>query len=438
MNSTNLSFSALPPINVPFRHFISACVFLMLAALVILVSGEESWLSRWQPSMLAIIHLFTLGFVSMVMMGAIYQFLPVIGGVGIPNVRLIANICHSLHVLGSLALASSFVLPNAIVRWLALITLAMAWGLYVVAVANVLIKKLSQGHTIIGLRLALLSLVFVLILGLLFVANNTGLFASYFIFLQDKNYTDIHALFGGFGWAGLLIISVSLQIIPMFHVTPNFPKLQAKYLPSLLFLLLLALFALPPSSQAGQLLIVSILLVFSVFNLSYLRLFRQRKRKVADTSIKFWQFAGVSFLVLVLFYCSPDKWLVPVLVEKKSFLLAAVFLYFYLISIIEAMLLKIIPFLTYTHLQNLCLTNFNVMAHLPNMQQLLLKSHGRWLFILHVLCCALLLLTIVFPKFYVLLALAVMAEFSWLLFLILRSLHHYQACLSSLENSENC
>ena len=435
MNIANLSFSALPPISVPFRYFISAAVFLMLCAGFILVSGEATWLSRWHPNMLVITHLFTLGFISMVMMGAIYQFLPVIGGVGVPNARLVASIAHSLHTVGTLALSVSFIFPNFIVRIIAILTLGVGFTFYIFAIANVLIKKLSQGYTIIGMRLALFSLVLVVGLGLLFLAQNMLLPYVDIRFLSNKNYTDIHALIGGFGWAGLLILAVSLQIIPMFHVTPSFPKWVGRYLPSSLVVLLLLLFLFNPNNIGGNVLIICILTLYAAFTLVMLYLFKQRKRKVVDTSVQFWQLAAASFLAVVCLYFLPDTFYVHVFNGNKALVLGAIFLFFYLVSIIEAMLLKIIPFLTYTHLQNLCLSDFSAMAHLPHMHELLLKKHGRWLFCLHLLSGSTLIMTLALTQFYGLFAFALCAEFSLLLYLMLRSLRMFKQCLNKISQN---
>ena len=435
MNIANLSLSALPPISVPFRYFISAVIFLLLTALLILISGETIWLSRWQPILLAITHLFTLGFISMVMMGAIYQFLPVIGGVGIANVRNVATISHCLHTLGTLTLSWSFIAPSTFARVLAILTLGIGFGCYIFSVARVLVKKLSQGPAIIGIRLAMLSLIFVVVLGLLFIGQNSLMPDVNISFVADKNYTDIHALLGGFGWAGGLILAISLQIIPMFHVTPSFPTWLAKYMPATLLSLLLLLFLFKANSAGGQVVIAFVLVTYAVFNLAFLRLFKQRKRKVADTSIHFWQFAGSSFLALTCLYFLPDDFYQQVFSGNKALLLSAIFIYYYLVSIIEAMLLKIVPFLSYTHLQNLCLANFNLMSYLPHMHELLLKKHSRLLFKFHVLSCVLLILTIAAPKFYGLFACAMLVEFSWLLFLIIRSLNLYRRCLMKIKKS---
>ena len=92
----------------------------------------------------------------------------------------------------------------------------------------------------------------------------------------------------------------------MFHVTPSFPKLLAKYMPVALIILLSLLFVFKPSSTSGQVVIAVLLTIYAIYNLTFLQLFKQRKRKVADTSIQFWQFAGISFIALTCLYLLPD------------------------------------------------------------------------------------------------------------------------------------
>ena len=88
MNMSGLSFNALPPIDLPFRFFISAPLFIIACALLILFSGEALWLSRWQANMLALTHGFTLGFLTMVMMGHYYNFCPLLAGLAWPSLDL--------------------------------------------------------------------------------------------------------------------------------------------------------------------------------------------------------------------------------------------------------------------------------------------------------------------------------------------------------------
>ncbi|MCI2283244.1 hypothetical protein L3081_07335 [Colwellia sp. MSW7] len=380
MNMNGLSFNGLPPIELPFRFFISAPIFAIVCALLILFSGETMWASRWHPSMLALTHGFTLGIVTMVMMGALLQLLPVIGGVGIARPRKIVFVCHSAFVLGTLCLMANFIWSSSTLTVISILLLVIGLGLYIAAVAFVLLKKLSQGESIVGFRFAIISLFFVMLLGVLMLnlslptaINISSLSTS----VGRKSLTNTHGLIGLVGWASLMIISVSFQVIPMFHVAPSFPKVISSYLPTVIFVLLILLIFKP------TIIISLIMLIHGVFALSLLFIVSKRKRKIPDNTIRYWQFAAVSLILMNVFYFFPEAYLADILVQKKVILLAAFYIYFYLVAVIQGMLLKILPFLSYTHLQQLCLTNFSAMQYIPHMHEFLNKKHGEWLFYLH-------------------------------------------------------
>jgi len=73
MNYTQLSLDQAPELWAPLRFFISAPVFAIAAIVLMLVSGPEVYQNRWLPETIAITHLITLGFISMVMVGAALQ-----------------------------------------------------------------------------------------------------------------------------------------------------------------------------------------------------------------------------------------------------------------------------------------------------------------------------------------------------------------------------
>ncbi|MGL1958901.1 MAG: hypothetical protein OCD00_16485 [Colwellia sp.] len=425
MNMSGLSFNALPPIDLPFRFFITAPLFVIACAFLVFFAGESLWLTRWHPSMLALTHGFTLGFITSIMMGALLQLLPVVGGIGIAKPRFIASTCHAFHLLGSVCLVVNFIWPNKYLSISALVLLAIGLGGYILALAWVLIKKLSQGDSIIGFRLAICAFLVVLLCGLILQSRYLGI---YFSFMDvGKQLTNIHALWGLVGWGSLLIIAVSFQVIPMFHVAPSFPVNIRRILPALVFILLIV-FVFFQS-------IVLPLIVFchGIFALSLLFVIHQRKRKIPDNTIRFWQLSAVTLFVLNVFYFTPDSWinalftdeLSRVLLDKKSLLMAAVFIYVYLVSVIQGMLLKILPFLSYTHLQQRCLINFNAMQLIPHMHEFLNKKHGQWLFYLHSLSSIVLIITILTPSWYWLFSLLLWVEFTWLLILMVKTMWLY-------------
>jgi len=414
MNMSGLSFDALPPINIPFRYFLIAPVFLIIIALFIIYSGPDIWFSRWHPAMLMITHGFTLGFMMSVMMGALFQIFPVVGGIGFPKVNLVANISFVGHLLGTCCLMLSFIWPFKSIKFLALLFLAMSFITYLSAVTWTLSKKLSQGVVVNGLRLAVFALLVTVLLGI-------GLMFG--LFQGDKFFTNLHVLWGGLGWGGLLIISVSFQIIPMFHVAPQFNKVISKYIPIIILSLLFFMFLF---KEISSITIGGVLLVNCIYSISVLYVIHNRKRKIPDTTIKYWQLASVSMFVLFIFFVLSEYVFAEALKHKQVLLMAAIFIYFYVISIIQGMLLKIIPFLSYTHLQQKCLMNFEAMSLLPNMHGFLNKKHANVLFMFHIFTGLSLMLTIVYPWLYLMFGVLLLLEFSGLLFLMVTAVRLYQ------------
>lgn len=423
MNMSGLSFNALPPIDLPFRFFLSAPLFIIACALLVLFSGETLWFSRWQPNMLALIHGFTLGFLTMVMMGALLQLLPVIGGIGIGKPRLIATTSHALYSAGVITLMLNFVLTNNWLTLTALVLLSLGLGIYLGAIIWVLIKKMSQGDSINCFRLAIASLTILLLLGILLLANKVGITVPFILY--DKHLTDIHALMGLVGWAGILIIAVSFQVLPMFHVAPNMPKYIRQYLGACTFALLIAYIFY--TELALGLLVIS----QGGFALTLLYVINQRKRKVPDTSIKYWKLSASTLLLLNLLYFLPDSFYSSthsplfMALPDKTMLLTAIFIYFYLLSVIQGMLLKILPFLSYTHLQQRCLLDFSAMQFIPHMHEFLNKKHGIVLFYIHIISGLSLLAVIIKPSLYLIFALFLLLEFVWLFVLMMRCMALY-------------
>ncbi len=412
MNNTSLSFSALPPIDLPYRFFISAPLFVIACACLILYSGESLWTSRWSPTILALTHGFTLGFLTMVMMGSLLQLLPVIFGMGITNPRLVVTISHSALCLGCLSLMLGFILYLPLLFTLAMILLSLAIGLYIAVVTRVLIKQFSQNNSIVGFRLAIISVSVVLVLGLILLTPNTAIKPFLPLINTNTHITNIHAIWGLVGWASLMIISVSFQVLPMFHVAPSFPKLITRYLNCSIWALLM-LFIFAP-----HIAIPFILISHSIFALSVFYVIAKRKRKIPDTTINYWKLGAASLLIINALYLLPESLLILVFGYHLPVIVTAIFIYFYLTSIIQGMLIKILPFLCYTHLQQRCLLDFTAMKHLPNMHDFLTKRHANLLFYMHIIAGLSLLIVFYDRSFYWLFAMLLLTEFLWLLFLI--------------------
>lgn len=103
-----LSYDQSPPITAPFRFFLTAPVFGVLAGLLLVWSGPNAFLSRWTPEALALTHLITAGFMLQVMLGALIQVLPVVAGANMARPLLVASLVHAAITLGGLVLPLAF------------------------------------------------------------------------------------------------------------------------------------------------------------------------------------------------------------------------------------------------------------------------------------------------------------------------------------------
>ncbi|MEI6894773.1 MAG: hypothetical protein V5789_09100 [Colwellia sp.] len=433
MNISGLSFDALPPIHIPFRYFLTAPLFIIACAIYLLFYGDWMWITRWHPSTILVTHGFTLGFITMIMMGAIIQILPVVGAGGIKHVSIIGKTCHLLLTLGTIALMLALGGVEFTSRqWLhiiALVALTLAFTLYLVSIALTLFNRLSRGETIQGIHLALAALLIVVFLGGALFARRLNIN----IFPDISTLTNLHLMWG-MGWVSLLIISVSFQVIPMFHVAPSFPKKLMKILPVLLFLSLGSVFFIHDSALGLYIAGAVILILHCIFAYSLLRTLQQRKRKIADTTVKFWQLSAISLFLITGYYLLPNEMLPTAIQARSSLLIGAVFIYFFIVSILLGMLLKIMPFLSYSHLQQKCLINFEAMALLPNMHDFINKKQGLILFILHLLTGISLIITILSPSFNPVFASMLLVEFLWLGFLMLKTCRRYFVSNQAIEN----
>lgn len=74
-----------PPLYTPLSFFISGAIFLGAGGALILADGAATLALPYLPRTLALVHLYTLGFLATVMVGAAYQLIPVVGGAPLPR-----------------------------------------------------------------------------------------------------------------------------------------------------------------------------------------------------------------------------------------------------------------------------------------------------------------------------------------------------------------
>jgi len=342
-----LSLEQAPPISVPLRFFLTLPAFGALAAFILLWAGADALASRWHPATLAISHLVMLGMFCMVMFGAMFQMLPVLAGVRAPWPRLTGGSCHVLLTGGTLLLAIAFLSGATALFVVAAAMLGLAVAVFAGVIGNGLLRAPQPAASVRGMRWALLGLVVTAIAGIT-LALGYGLLG---MTLLRHPLTDLHLAWGLVGWVAALIVVVAFQVVPMFQMTEPYPHRLRRWLAPSLFVLLtwlsLAVSGLVPGSAAATLALATLLAAFA---LQTLLLLARRRRKVRDTSLYFWRFGMLSlslstllFGLLQLFPARPDS--------RLPLALAVLFVAGFGLSIVFAMLYKIVPFLVWLHLQ---------------------------------------------------------------------------------------
>jgi hypothetical protein len=390
-----LSFSQAPPILVPFRFFLSAPLFALLAALLALWLGPSLLDSRWQPAVLALTHLMTLGFLGMAMVGAMMQLLPVVAASPVARPVGVARAVHLLLIPGVLMLAGGFLLGMPLPMRLAMVLLGAGFMIFIAAAGLSLWRAPSGNPTMIGMRFAVAGLLVTVVLGLILASN----YGWTWWLTRWVQLTNLHATWGLLGWVGLLVIGVSYQVVPMFQLTPAYPKPMTRWLSGMLFLLLLlgsATFLLPEGrAQAQATRVVALLLVaaFAVFALVTLRLQLQRRRKQSDVTLLFWRFGMACLLLALVMGLAGQAMPAWAGAQKVNFMMAFLFIAGFAVSVVNGMLYKIVPFLIWFHLQSLLIG----VVRVPNMKLIMPEPGMRRQMWLHFAAVPALALSALWP-----------------------------------------
>jgi len=231
---SGLSLHQAPPLSVPLRFFLTAPVFGIAASVLMLVSGPEIFVSRWSLPAFALTHLITLGFISMVMIGAMQQLLPVLVGSPVKKPVLIGTILHVLMIIGVPLLAAGFLLDLQLLLIAAFLVLGVCFTLFLVVTLHCLFTAESQSDSVTAMRLSVSSLAIAVIIG---TCAGSGLTIDMAIF-AGVVWADIHLGWALLGWAGLMFIGVGFQVVPMFQLTPGYPKIVMRWLAGVIFGLL--------------------------------------------------------------------------------------------------------------------------------------------------------------------------------------------------------
>ncbi len=429
----DLSLQQAPPFSVPARFLVSAPLFGLIAALVLLWQGPEVISHRWTPEILAVTHFLTLGFLAMSMLGALLQLMPVLMGMVIQRPVLFSSVVHTPLFLGSISLGLAWLLQIEQLFIIATFLLGFSFTVFIVVVTERLLRSANKHVTRSMMLLALLSL---------FITVCLGIYLSIGHGLQSvplaRQLTALHLSWGLFGWVLLLIMAVAYQVIPMFQITDEYPVLHQRLMGWSVFVAVSGLsiahiWSMQVMSLVFSLLLASCLIVFSLTTLWVLY---KRRRQLADTTMRFWQLAMISLLSLTL------TWLIATLtsIDLPVLLPGVLMIHGFAMTTINGMMYKIIPFIIWLHLsvhnKNLRVDGKrSLQVKVPHMRNVIPEAAARWQFRFHLASLILLVLATIWPSwFYYPAALLFSAAQAFLLFNLLKAVRFYNVKLAELSS----
>jgi hypothetical protein len=374
-----LSFDHIPPLSLPLRYFLCAPWFGVAAALVLLAQ-PAAFQSRWSAAMLGAVHLLTVGFMLLVMVGALLQLVPVLLGRQLAGSRRWAPLLHAALCTGAVLLPSGFILQRPNLLFSGAVLLVCALALLLVPLARELLQRELSSQSVLGLRLAAFGLVITLVLG-------AALSAGHVWPTQLPGFrlwTDLHAGWALFGWVQVLVMAVAIQVIPMFHVAKDYPPRLMKVLvvgvyAGLVVWTLGGWLGLRWLAAAG---LVATALGGCAFALISLRLLWQRRRRASDPGVAYWYLGLGSLLAALLLGMAAGAW--PELRSARlESSLGVLLLLGFACSVIAGMLHKIVAFLLWLHLQRMSLHNRRALQQLPSLYDIIPPSAVRLQLWLH-------------------------------------------------------
>lgn len=294
------------------------------------------------------IHLFVLGWATMLAMGAVYQLINVILQSTLYSDRL-GYVHYVFFTTGLCGLLYGFLNnKSAWIAGFAILTLTgillFAWNMAVTLI------RASQWNVIT--ISAACSVLYLTLTGLTGMAMGVNFVVGEWSGLHERLF-GAHIWLGTIGWFGLLITGFSYKMLPMFYLSHNYPtRLQKVTL--LLWnsgvLAGAASFLLGGGFWSIWCALLLITLAVIVYNVHLKQIQKYRHKRSPGLGIKWSVYGNHAFAIFAIFMLIYSLWFPQNLLQTKSVMVAG---WIYLGGWVSFNILcyasKIIPFLWWTH-----------------------------------------------------------------------------------------
>lgn len=271
--------------NIAVTHYLTAAIMFLVIVVLIGISSNSFIGHYFHPRILAITHLTTLGWITLIIFGTLYQLIPIITNIDLYSIKL-SFVTFFCVIVGTILLAISFWFFSVgfLIQLAAIITF-IGVTLFAINMVASLQQSDLNNVTLNFIISAVLWLWLTAFIGTLLSFN-----LSYaFLPKEHLYYLKIHAHIGMLGWFLFLIIGVSSKLIPMFLLSNHLDtkKLNLAYYFLHIGLIGFVIDSLFFDGMNRIIIYLIILLIGVTFYALYLRnVFRQRVRRKLDIGLK--------------------------------------------------------------------------------------------------------------------------------------------------------
>lgn len=347
MEASSIASAYSPPFKIVAKYFITAIASFVILNFLLMISYPIIGGHHFQPRILAITHVATLGWISMIIFGALFQLIPVVLEVKLFSEKF-AEIQFWIYLLGVIGLVYGFWFfetGNHFIGSAILLNLAMF--IFAFNIVATLTKVKKWNLTGLYLAAAIFHLVVTAIAGLLLAIN----LAHPYIKLDHLQYLNLHVHIAFIGWVSMVVMGVTYKLIPMFTLSHGFSLTNGKWAFWLINIGLLGISTVMHYKDTTIFFYIfsGMITVGIIFFLLQVHIiFKKRIRKKFDTGI---QFSFTAYLMLGIttvlgtFMAFGNTGSIINLTLVYGYLIV----FGYLSMLIVGQMYKIVPFLVWYH-----------------------------------------------------------------------------------------
>ncbi|MGB9664383.1 MAG: hypothetical protein ACPL25_05625 [Ignavibacteria bacterium] len=336
-----------PPFKTVVKYFIAAIVSFIIFNTMLVIDYKSLNGHHFQPKILSINHILTLGFITMIIFGAMFQLVPVVFEVKLFS-TLLAEIQFWVYTVGVILLTYKFYNFTSNLSFaFPAIFLGLAMTIFVINIVISLTKVRKWNITGSYIAAALFWLLITALAGYLLSKN----LDKPFIKINHLQYLKLHAITAFVGWVSMVVMGVTFKLIPMFTLSHGYRLTLAKWSFILVNFGLLGvnwIMHYPDTGIYNFIFGTMIFIGIVLYLIQIFIIFKKRIRKKLDIGLKF---SAVAFFIMTLSALLNFSFLFfdYERITNLTLVYGFIVLFGYISFLIVGQMYKIVPFLVWYH-----------------------------------------------------------------------------------------